>query len=217
MQTAELIARSHAGDKAATAALVEDNTGLIWAVARRFFGRGVEPDDLFQLGSIGFLKAVSGYDPAFGTQFSTYAVPKIAGEIRRFLRDDGAVKVSRTLKERAVKIARARAELVEELGREPTLSELSEALGLEPEQIAEAETALAAVDSTRNTVKSPSYAGRSPRGSMMPNLPLTRSFLRLCTWQNSMVVGPVQRGSSRRSSAASCSIIGIIFGSPVSG
>lgn len=147
MQTAELIARSHAGDKAATATLVEDNTGLIWAVARRFFGRGVEPDDLFQLGSIGFLKAVSGYDPAFGTQFSTYAVPKIAGEIRRFLRDDGAVKVSRTLKERAVKIARARAELVEELGREPTLSELSEALGLEPEQIAEAETALAAVDS----------------------------------------------------------------------
>ena len=147
MQTAELIARSHAGDKAATAALVEDNTGLIWAVARRFFGRGVEPDDLFQLGSIGFLKAVSGFDPAFGTQFSTYAVPKIAGEIRRFLRDDGAVKVSRTLKERAVKIARARAELVEELGREPTLSELSEALGLEPEQIAEAETALAAVDS----------------------------------------------------------------------
>ena len=106
---------------------MEDNTGLIWAV--------------------GFLKAVSGYDPAFGTQFSTYAVPKIAGEIRRFLRDDGAVKVSRTLKERAVKIARARAELVEELGREPTLSELSEALGLEPEQIAEAETALAAVDS----------------------------------------------------------------------
>ena len=147
MQTAELIARSHAGDKAATAALVEDNTGLIWAVARRFFGRGVEPDDLFQLGSIGFLKAVSGFDPAFGTQFSTYAVPKIAGEIRRFLRDDGAVKVSRTLKERAVKIARARAELVEELGREPTLSELSEALGMEPEQIAEAETALAAVDS----------------------------------------------------------------------
>lgn len=147
MQTAELIARSHAGDQAATAALVEENTGLIWAVARRFFGRGAEPDDLFQLGSIGFLKAVAGFDPAFGTQFSTYAVPKIAGEIRRFLRDDGAVKVSRTLKERGVKIARARAELVEELGREPTLSELSEALGLEPEQIAEAETALTAVDS----------------------------------------------------------------------
>ena len=87
-------------------ALVQENTGLIWAVARRFFGRGVEPDDLFQLGSIGFLKAVSGFDPAFGTQFSTYAVPKIAGEIRRFLRDDGSVKVSRGRKEQALLIAR---------------------------------------------------------------------------------------------------------------
>lgn len=147
MQTAELIARSHAGDKAATAALVEDNTGLIWAVARRFFGRGVEPDDLFQLGSIGFLKAVSGYDPAFGTQFSTYAVPKIAGEIRRFLRDDGSVKVSRTLKERSTRIARARETLCERLGREPCLSELADLLGLTQEEVAEAENASAAVES----------------------------------------------------------------------
>jgi RNA polymerase sporulation-specific sigma factor len=147
LQTAELIARSHAGDKAATAALVEDNTGLIWAVARRFFGRGVEPDDLFQLGSIGFLKAVSGFDPAFGTQFSTYAVPKIAGEIRRFLRDDGSVKVSRTLKERSTRIARARETLCERLGREPCLSELADLLGLTQEEVAEAENASAAVES----------------------------------------------------------------------
>ena len=143
MQTAELIARSHAGDKAATAALVEENTGLIWAVARRFFGRGVEPDDLFQLGSIGFLKAVSGYDPAFGTQFSTYAVPKIAGEIRRFLRDDGPIKVSRTYKERAVRIARARETLTARLGEEPTLTQLAAELDLPPEEIAQAELAAA--------------------------------------------------------------------------
>lgn len=147
MQTIELIRRSQAGDSRASERLVEENTGLIWAVAKRFFGRGVEPDDLFQLGSIGFLKAVSGFDTAFGTQFSTYAVPKIAGEIRRFLRDDGTVKVSRTLKERALRIGRAREQLVRRLGREPALSELAEALDLEPEEIAEAENASAAVDS----------------------------------------------------------------------
>lgn len=147
MQTLELIRRSQAGDSRASEQLVEENVGLIWAVAKRFFGRGVEPDDLYQLGSIGFLKAVSGFDTAFGTQFSTYAVPKIAGEIRRFLRDDGTVKVSRTLKERAVRIGRAREQLLLRLGREPALSELAEALDLEPEEIAEAENASAAVDS----------------------------------------------------------------------
>ena len=92
------------GDKAASERLVEDNSGLIWSVARRFFGRGVEPDDLYQLGCLGFLKAVAGFDPGFGTQFSTYAVPKIAGEIRRFLRDDGTVKVSRGIKEDRMRV-----------------------------------------------------------------------------------------------------------------
>ena len=150
MQTLELIEKSHGGDASATERLVTENAGLIWAVARRFFGRGVEPDDLFQLGSIGFLKAVSGFDPAFGTQFSTYAVPKIAGEIRRFLRDDGTVKISRTLKERSGKIARARETLRDRLGREPSLSELSDVLGLEPEEIAEAENASAAVESIQS-------------------------------------------------------------------
>ena len=136
-----LIVRSQAGDKEATERLVAENTGLIRAVVRRYRGRGVENDDLFQLGCLGFLKAAAGFDPAFGTQFSTYAVPKIAGEIRRFLRDDGAVKVSRTLKERAAAIRLARDRLAKALGREPVLSELAEALGLSPEEIAEAETA----------------------------------------------------------------------------
>lgn len=147
MQTLDLIVKSHSGDADATEALIQENSGLIWAVARRFFGRGVEPDDLFQLGAIGFLKAVSGFDPAFGTQFSTYAVPKIAGEIRRFLRDDGSVKVSRTLKERSTRIARARETLCERLGREPCLSELADLLGLTQEEVAEAENASAAVES----------------------------------------------------------------------
>ncbi len=141
MQTLELIARSQQGDRAASERLVEENAGLIRAVARRYYGRGVEPDDLFQLGSLGFLKAVAGFDTAFGTQFSTYAVPKIAGEIRRFLRDDGTVKVSRTLKERATAIRQTRDRLSKALGREPVLSELAEALDLTVEEIAEAETA----------------------------------------------------------------------------
>lgn len=102
----------------------------------RYTGRGVEQDDLYQLGCIGFLKAIQGFDPAFGTQFSTYAVPKIAGEMRRFLRDDGTVKVSRTLRERAARIAQARSELTAAMGGEPTVSELAEYLELEPEEIA---------------------------------------------------------------------------------
>ena len=147
MQTLELIHRSQAGDSRATDRLVEENTGLIWAVAKRFFGRGVEPDDLFQLGSIGFLKAVSGFDEGFGTQFSTYAVPKISGEIRRFLRDDGAVKVSRGIKEQAAKIMKARVLLEQRIGREPKMSELSAETGLSPEEIAFAETATGPADS----------------------------------------------------------------------
>lgn len=140
-ETLSLIEKSQQGDRLASEKLVEQNSGLIWAVTRRYFGRGAEPDDLFQLGCIGFLKAVAGFDRQYGTQFSTYAVPKIAGEIRRFLRDDGSVKVSRTLKERAAAIYGAQQKFVAEHGFEPTLSELSAILELTPEQIAAAQTA----------------------------------------------------------------------------
>lgn len=143
----ELIARSQAGDSSATEALVEENAGLIWSVARRFMGRGAEPDDLYQLGSLGFLKAIEGFDLQYGTQFSTYAVPKIAGEIRRFLRDDGAVKVSRSIKEQASTIKSTRARLTTALGREPTIQEISRQTGFSPEEIALAETATAATES----------------------------------------------------------------------
>ena len=138
---------AQAGDKAAAERLVEENSGLIWSVARRFFGRGAEPDDLYQLGCLGFLKAIAGFDPDFGTQFSTYAVPKIAGEIRRFLRDDGAIKVSRSLREQAAVVFTARERLKNALGREPALSELSEETGLSAEEIAQCELAVAAPDS----------------------------------------------------------------------
>ena len=142
-----LIARSRAGDRAAGEQLIVENSGLIWSIARRYFGRGVDPDDLYQVGCLGFLKAVEGYDTAFGTQFSTYAVPKIAGEIRRFLRDDGSVKVSRGLKERSAAIKMTRSRMTAELGREPTVGELSKEMGLSVEEIATAETATAATES----------------------------------------------------------------------
>ena len=139
--TLDLLAQARQGDEAAAARVLEENSGLIWAVVRRYFGKGVEPDDLYQLGCLGFIKAVRGFDASYGTQFSTYAVPKIAGEIRRFLRDDGSMKVSRGLKERALTIRMARGRLCASLGREPTLSELAEETGFTPEDIAAAETA----------------------------------------------------------------------------
>lgn len=146
-RTEELIARSQSGDQKAKETLIEENSGLIWSVAKRFIGRGAEADDLYQLGCLGFIKAVDGFDLAFGTQFSTYAVPKISGEIRRFLRDDGAVKVSRGIKERAATIKMARNQLIQQLGREPTLQEIAQETGFSPEDIATAETATAAVES----------------------------------------------------------------------
>lgn len=145
--TEELIRQSQSGDRQATDTLLSGNMGLIWSVARRFFGRGVDGDDLYQLGCLGFLKAIEGFDPAYGTQFSTYAVPKIAGEIRRFLRDDGTVKVSRGLKEQSSAIKTVRSRLAAELNREPTINEISAEVGLTPEEIALAETATAATES----------------------------------------------------------------------
>ena len=143
----DLLALAKQGNTDAAEALITENSGLIWAVVRRFMGRGVDPEDLYQLGCLGFLKAVEGFDSEFGTQFSTYAVPKIAGEIRRFLRDDGAVKVSRSIKEQAATIKSVRSRLTGALGREPTIQEISRQTGFTPEEIALAETATAATES----------------------------------------------------------------------
>ena len=143
----QLIRDAQSGQMSARETLILENSGLIWSVARRFLGRGVESDDLYQLGCVGFLKAIDGFDVEYGTQFSTYAVPKISGEIRRFLRDDGCIKVSRNLKEQAMTIRTARNQLLIKLGREPSLNELSDRTGFTPEQIAAADMATNCVES----------------------------------------------------------------------
>ena len=150
--TADLIQAAQTGDQEASARLVEENAGLIWSVVKRYDWGKHDTEDLYQLGCLGFLKAVQGFDRSFGTRFSTYAVPKIAGEIRRFLRDDGMVKVSRGRKEQALVIHRARAALTDRLGREPVLSELAAETGLTPEDIADADLAVSSVASLQAQV-----------------------------------------------------------------
>ncbi len=132
---AELIQQAHEGDKSARDRLVSDNLGLVHAVARRFDYRGHDREELFQIGCIGLMKAIDKFDTGLNLAFSTYAVPMITGEIRRFLRDDGMVKVSRTLKENACRIHKAKEFLCRELGREPTLVEVSAATGLSAEEV----------------------------------------------------------------------------------
>lgn len=151
-RTEELIASSQSGDEAAKELLVSENAGLIWSVTRRFIGRGVDSDDLYQLGCLGFLKAVDGFNLSYGTQFSTYAVPKIAGEIRRYMRDDGTVKVSRTIKEQASIISIKRNKLIGLLGREPTIEEISKHTGIAVEEIAVIESAVSSVESIHGPV-----------------------------------------------------------------
>ena len=145
--TIALIRKSHDGDEEARTQLFEENVGLIWCVVRRFLGRGVESDDLFQIGSIGLLKAIDKFDFAFDVKFSTYAVPMISGEIQRFLRDDGIIKVSRSLKELAYKAFLAREKLQERLNREPALEELAEDMKVEKEELTMAMEASSEVES----------------------------------------------------------------------
>lgn len=132
------IAAAQKGDRQALDTLLRDNTPLVWSVARRFFGRGCEPEDLFQLGCIGLLKAIRDFDLSLGVELSTYAVPRIAGEMRRFLRDDGPVKVSRVLKERAALLRQAQSRLEAREGQSPRLSDLCRESGLAPDEVLEA-------------------------------------------------------------------------------
>ena len=142
-----LLDRAQNGDDAACQQVLTENTGLIWSIVKRYYGCGVETDDLYQLGCIGFIKAIKGFDITYGTQFSTYAVPKIAGEIRRFLRDDGAIKVGRTMREKGQALRSARERLRSSLGREPRISELAAEIGMAPEEIANVELAIGAPES----------------------------------------------------------------------
>ena len=145
--TISLIRKSHHGDKEAREQLVEENVGLVWCVVKRFYGRGAEPEDLFQIGSIGLLKAIDKFDLSYDVQFSTYAVPMISGEIRRFLRDDGMIKVSRSLKKLSYKCGKKKEELTERMGREPTMEELATSLGTEKEELVQAMEAATEVES----------------------------------------------------------------------
>lgn len=148
----ELIARAHQGDKEARDQMVLDNVGLVWSIVRRFQGRGYEMEDLFQIGSIGLLKAVDKFDLSYEVKFSTYAVPMIAGEIKRFLRDDGMIKVSRSIKEMSMKVKSVREALCFSMGREPTIEEIAAEVGASKEEVAASIEAGAEVESLYKTI-----------------------------------------------------------------
>ena len=150
--TIALIEKSHMGDKLAREQLVEENTGLIWCVVKKFYGRGVEAEDLFQIGSIGLLKAIERFDKSYQVKFSTYAVPMILGEIKRFLRDDGMIKVSRSFKELAYKAIRAKEKYLEKNGIEPDIFQLAEILQVEKEELAAALDSVNEVESLHKPV-----------------------------------------------------------------
>ncbi|MDE7178052.1 MAG: SigB/SigF/SigG family RNA polymerase sigma factor [Lachnospiraceae bacterium] len=151
-ETAVLIERSQAGDKEAREVLIEENLGLVRHIVKRFVGRGYDLEDLFQIGCIGLIKAIDKFDLQFQVRFSTYAVPMIQGEIKRFLRDDGMVKVSRTLKENGWKIRQAAQRLSQLYGREATLQELSAETELSVEDIVMALDASVEVESIYKSV-----------------------------------------------------------------
>lgn len=169
--TIELIRKSHEGDEEARTRLVEENMGLIWCVVRRFLGRGVESEDLFQIGSIGLLKAIDKFDFSFDVKFSTYAVPLISGEIQRFLRDDGMIKVSRSLKELSYKSFLAKERMQEELKREPTIEELAQELAVPKEELVMAMEAGTEVES----LQKPVYQKDGNEISLMDKLEETNS------------------------------------------
>ena len=152
MNTLELIRLSQMGDTGARNRVITENVGLIWSIVRRFLGRGQEADDLFQIGCIGLMKAVDKFELSYDVKFSTYAVPMITGEIKRFLRDDGMIKVSRTLKETASRVRKVQETLEGEYGREPTLAELAASLQLAEEEIVMALDSSAEVESLNKTI-----------------------------------------------------------------
>ena len=166
-ETMKLINMAHEGEKAARDQLVMDNVGLIWSIVRRFSGRGYEMEDLFQIGSIGLLKAVDKFDMSYDVKFSTYAVPMIIGEIIRYLRDDGILKVSRSLKENHYRIYQVREALTRRLEREPTTGEMAAEMGISIEELVMTMESGAEVESLHKTI----YQGEGTEISLMDKLP----------------------------------------------
>lgn len=165
-ETLMLIQRAHTGDKAARDTLVEKNMGLVYSAVRRFRNRGVETEDLIQIGCIGLIKAIDKFDTGYEVRFSTYAVPMIAGEIKRFLRDDGMIKVSRSMKEAAAHAYQAREKLERRLGREPSLGEIAQEVQLSAEELAMALDAGAEVESLQKVI----YQGDGNELSLLDRL-----------------------------------------------
>ncbi|MCI8827915.1 MAG: sigma-70 family RNA polymerase sigma factor [Ruminiclostridium sp.] len=201
-----LIQAAQAGDREACGRLVEENAGLIWSIVRRYARKGLDNEDLYQLGCVGFLKAVQGFDLAYGTQFSTYAVPKIAGEIRRFLRDDGLVKVGRGTKEQALLIHRARTKLLDSLGREPALSELAQETGLTPEEIAEVDLAVSSVASLQaengeNGFSLEEMLGESPEEGLIERLSLRSAIDHLPQREQKLILLRYYKGLTQEKTA----------------
>ncbi|MEC5422342.1 RNA polymerase sporulation sigma factor SigF [Virgibacillus sp. C22-A2] len=151
-QVKDYIYKSQHGDKQARDILVERNIRLVWSVVQRFINRGYDPDDLFQIGSIGLIKSIDKFDLSYDVRFSTYAVPMIIGEIQRFIRDDGSVKVSRSLKEIGNKIRKKKDELTKQFGRSPTVNEIAEELEISPEEVVHAQEASKSPHSIHETV-----------------------------------------------------------------
>ncbi len=170
--TKELIENAHKGDRKARERLVLENMGLIGSIVKRFAGRGYEQEDLFQIGSIGLIKAVDKFDTSFDVKFSTYAVPMITGEIKRFLRDDGMIKVSRSLKENSVKTARAVDEYRKKYLKEPTVEIISEMTGIPIEDIVMSFEASADIESIYKTV----YQGDGSEVQLIDRLPEKKNF-----------------------------------------
>lgn len=166
-ETFQLIRQSQAGDKSAKEQLLGMHSGLIWNVVRRFSGRGYETEDLYQLGAIGLIRAIDKFDFTYEVKFSTYAVPLIAGEIKRFLRDDGMIKVSRTLKENQWKIKKATENFLHSWGREPTLEELTKELSMEPEELLLSMEAVVEVESMEQCI----YTGDGKEVCLKDRLP----------------------------------------------
>lgn len=151
-RTIALIRKSHEGDEEARAQLVEENAGLVWCIVKRFMNRGAEADDLFQIGSIGLLKAIDKFNLDYDVKFSTYAVPMISGEIKRFLRDDGMIKVSRSLKELVYKAYLCQEKLQEALGREPSVTEIADELCVSTEELTMAMEASGDIESLQKSI-----------------------------------------------------------------
>lgn len=170
MDTAVLIAKAQEGDKTAREILIENNLGLVHHIVKRFWGRGTDMEDLFQIGSIGLMKAIDKFDLSYNVKFSTYAVPMISGEIKRFLRDDGMVKISRSIKENGWKIKQAKEQLGHELGRDATIQEIAKATQLSEEDIVMAMEACVEVESLYKSV----YQAEGNEIYLVDKLPLER-------------------------------------------